>query len=822
VRHPPFRQLLVLTALACCLLAAAPAAGGAARPARVRVGTAPELPAEAETAGAVSPGRPLNLVVGLEPRDPAALAAFAEAVSTPGSPLFRQYLGVAEFAARFASPEAQIAAVRGSLEAQGLEVGPVAANHLTLPVSGTAAAVEAAFATPLGRVLLPATASEPERVAYANRQAPAVVAAVAPDVEGVVGLDDLTRFESQAEAHPPTGGAMPCKGIAEVHEHDGGEGWSADRIATAYGLPSLYRGGDLGAGQTVGLLELEPYSTPDIANYQACYGTATEVANVDVGGGPKPNGGKDGEAALDIEQVIGLAPAARVLVYQAPREGAGDLEALTAMVSQNVAKSLSTSWGACEEANPAALYSIENTLLQEAAAQGQSFFAAAGDDGSEDCIRMTKSTAPAVDDPASQPFATGVGGTTLTTAEFPPTESIWNEGANRGGTGGGVSAIWPMPAYQSGAAAGLGVVNPLSSGAPCAGTLCREVPDVSADAAVRSGYFVYAEGKWQLIGGTSAAAPLWASFAALADATPGCAARPIGFVNPAVYQLGGSAYAANFNDVTQPSPAGLGSNDVHFNGTRPFPVGAGYDMTTGVGTPIGGALATSLCGLAALSVGVAAPGSQSSLVGTAVALQIAAHQSAALPLTYSAAGLPAGLAIDPKTGAITGTPTAAGASTVTVTVTDQFGDVASAQFSWSVAATRVLNARLTGLAKRRPKLIFSIAALPGAGLRSLLVQLPKGLEPNRSSRALAKSVKVKGVSGRRMGAKSSPGLHALKIRLERPVNSATVKAVFPALIADVELVKTARRHQLKALPLTVQVTEAPKRTSSLSLTLAPR
>ena len=246
-------------------------------------------------------------------------------------------------------------------------------------------------------------------------------------------------------------------------------------------------------------------------------------------------------------------------------------------------------------------------------------------------------------------------------------------------------------------------------------------------------------------------------------------------------------------------------------------------MASGLGTPVGGTLAASLCGLAApaFSVGVASPGDQSSLIGTAIALQIAAHQSAGLPLTGTAAGLPPGLAINPKTGAIAGTPSAGGASTVTVSVADQFGDTASTQFSWSVAATRVLHARLSGLAKHRPKLIFSVAALPGAKLRSLLVKLPKGLEPNRNPHAVRKGVSAKGAAGKRIGTKSTPALHALKIRLGRPSNTANLKVAFPALIANVELVKEARRHKVKSLPLTVEVTEAPKRSSSLSLTVEP-
>src|ERR1019366_7755629 len=139
----------------------------------------------------------------------------------------------------------------------------------------------------------------------------------------------------------------------------------------------------------------------------------------------------------------------------------------------------SDSWGLCESSNlmidPNPL-SAENTLFEQAATQGQSIFVAAGDSGSEACAGTTDL---AVGDAASQPFVTGVGGTTLTTLSPPIGESVWNDGTGGAG-GGGISLFWAIPSYQT----RLGV-NSLSSGSLCgapSGSFCREVPDVSADA----------------------------------------------------------------------------------------------------------------------------------------------------------------------------------------------------------------------------------------------------------------------------------------------------------------------------------------------------
>jgi len=643
-------RIAVPALLGAALACAAPAAStepalAAATPHSVRIGRAPALPHSARATAPLADGTQLLLTVALRSQDPDGLAGFAEAVSTPSSPMFRQYIGATEFAQRFGATPEQIALVRSQLDAQGLTVGEPAANNLSLPIRATAAQVERAFSVSLSQVAL-----RDGRSAYANLQAPSIPAIAAPYVQGVIGLEDLALEQPQAMtarrrasdlsatgsatadrrargATPrvtpvPTGGPQPCQAALKVTE-EFASGETADEVATAYQLSSLYQAGNFGAGQTIALFEQQAYSPFDIDTYQACYGTHASVTNIDVDGGPTPFEVEhsDLESALDIEQIIGLAPQAHLLVYQGPIEQkVAPIDILSRIVSDDSAKVISTSWGICEAftfASGPGVIQFENTLLQEAAAQGQSFFAASGDSGAMQCEQAEpEDTELSVNNPASQPFATGVGGTSLFSREgaeevrydgtLPPLEGVWNNGKHSegfGGSGGGLSEVWTMPGYQSVAGA-AGTLGAESSSAPCGrSALCREVPDVSASGDPEKGYVVHIGGEppgggWTVVGGTSAAAPLWAAFTGLANASAACGGVPIGFANPALYEIASRDYAGNFRDIVEPSPeTGRANNNAAF-GVGPFAVTLGYDMATGLGAPLGPTLAASLCSIA--------------------------------------------------------------------------------------------------------------------------------------------------------------------------------------------------------------------------------
>jgi Pro-kumamolisin, activation domain/Putative Ig domain len=633
----------------------------------VRIGAMPKLPPGAQALGSLPQSTPISATVILQPSDSAGLAAYAQAVSTPGSSLYHQYLTVAEFAQRFGPTSTQIQAVRSAMSTQGLQPGAVSANGLSFPVTAPAATAASAFSTSFERYRL-ANGS----TGFANTQAPSLESNVAPLVQGIAGLDTLAipqPIDLQASVTGATVPAGPSATVAGAPQPcaaaSAGGVYTANQIASAYRFSNLYAAGDLGAGVTVALYELEPYSATDVASYQSCYGTHAAVTPVKVGNGAGTGSGS-GEAALDIEDVIGLAPKTSIHVYEGPDTAGGAYATLAQIVTDNTAEVVSTSWGVCEASVGASTEEAEAALFQEAEIQGQSVFAASGDSGADDCANGT----PAVDDPASQPYVTGVGGTSLPSSVPPAAETVWNSNGHAGG--GGVSSQWALPTYQTAAAV------PQSATACPVSSSCREVPDVSADADPATGYAIYYSGHWHAFGGTSAAAPTWAALAALADASPTCAGARVGFANPALYEAAADGYSGNFDDVTS------GNNS--FGTVTGFSAGPGYDMASGLGTPVGSALAPALCGD---QVTVGSPPPQSSATATSQSLQLDATSSAHTTVTYGAAGLPPGLLINPSTGVISGSPTTPGTWAVSASATDASGSAGDADFTWVITGRAV-------------------------------------------------------------------------------------------------------------------------------------
>jgi subtilase family serine protease len=716
---------VVVLLMTVVVLIVAGASGQAAQSSLTKLGRAPSLPPGSSAVGALPESTAVNALVTLQPRDPAALAAYADAVSTPGSGVYHQYLTVAQFAQRFGPASAQIAAVRASLAAHGLAPGQPAADGLSIPVTASAGSLAKAFSTSFERYRLAGGAT-----GFANTSAPSVPTGVAGLVQGVVGLSSLAvqrPLGLRSSRSPATalnaGGAAraadvatadetaPCSPARTVSASDGS--YTADQIASAYGLSSLHSAGDAGSGTTVALFELEPYSPSDVSAYRACYGTTTSVTNESVDGGAGTGSGL-GEAALDIEDVIGLAPAAAIRVYEGPNTAAGVYETYAKIISDDTAQVVSTSWGTCESVEGLSAAEAENTLFQEAATQGQTVFAAGGDSGAQDCGGSRRTQA--VDDPASQPYVTGIGGTSLPSSAGGG-ETVWNDGSPNGAGGGGVSTLWPRPSYQTSAAK-----SQTSTTCGAAGDVCREIPDASADADEDTGYVIYYKGSWQTTGGTSAAAPTWAALAALADASPACGRAHVGFVNPVLYRAAASSYSSYFNDVTS------GNNS--YDGVSGFSAGTGYDMASGLGTPKGAALASAMCGKGISNSSSGASGSSttipaptsSSLVtldrpaaqtgrlGLSEHLGLQARDSSGLSLSYAARGLPVGLALKARNGLISGKPTRVGRGTVSVTAIDSRGSSATVTFEWTVEARPRVTTSLRRADGDRPKLTVAVSA----------------------------------------------------------------------------------------------------------------
>ena len=599
--------------------AAAPA-GSSARSDRRVVQARPKLPSGTRAVGKLAAGRRLSGAVALKPRDPAALTAYATDVSTPGNPLFHHYLAKGAFDERFGPSAATVAAVTAKLEASGLTVSPASSDGLLLRFTGTAADTNAAFGTTLESYKL-----RSGRQVTATTSAASLPSGVAPYVQGVMGLDNVIQAQPEglagtvhrggrghtkaaapaAASQATTTGPTACPAATNAANLYGG--LTDTQLASAYGLNGLYQAGDAGAGQTVAVFELEPYERSDISAFDRCYfgaGQATSMLSrlktIPVDGGEQTGYGY-GEAELDIQNISALAPGADINVYEAPNTEYGALDEYARIVNDDSAKVISTSWGFCElalqQVNPG-VQQLENTLFEQAAAQGQTVFAAAGDAGSDDCSETGPAAVPpllSVDDPGSQPFVVSTGGTTTLAATQPPQEKIWNDGADGGGGGGGISGTWAEPAWQATATVpGITSAKIVGEAEARAGndfclsgsggaSACREVPDVSANADEYTGAItVYYEGQWGTVGGTSAAAPIWAAVLADINASAACTGTAgVGFANPLLYEVADNPaeYAASFTDVTQ------GNNDAIGVDRGLFPATNGYDMASGLGTP---------------------------------------------------------------------------------------------------------------------------------------------------------------------------------------------------------------------------------------------
>ncbi len=613
---------------------------------------APHIPVGATAIGAAALSAPQTGAVALQPRDPAALAKFIAEVTNKRSALFHHYLPAGAFRTVFGPSSATIAAVEGDLAASDLRITGVSKDGMLIDFSGTTGSVEHAFSTGLTTYRL-----ADGRLGQATTSAIRLPATIAGSVSAVVGLDNLVSAKplglvqqpaTNAGTQPqvktatfshPAGAPNACAAAQGAATAFGG--LTDDQIANAYGAFGLYAGHDFGAGQTIAVYELEPFQASDINTFDTCYfgaTAATQMAGrlsvVPVDGG-QPAGPGSGEAVLDVQDVSAIAPGANINVYQAPNTSFGGLDEYAAIVNNDTAQVVTSSWGLCEQAvqlGEPGVQQAENFLFQQAAAQGQSIFAAAGDTGTDDCnafrypLPVSGQNPLSVDDPASQPYVVSVGGTTIYDAATQPAgEKVWNDGANWGAGGGGISMSWTMPSWQQSAlvpgmvmpgSADYNAANALEAGFgyptgfcdaiaaggnpggpdPGGAAPCRTLPDVSAQAneftgavTIYSSMFISPSTPtgWITIGGTSSATPIWAAALALVNASntsASCTApgKGVGFVSPLLYGVASNptAYAASFNDIT------TGNNDIYgLSNGQVFPATTGYDLASGLGSP---------------------------------------------------------------------------------------------------------------------------------------------------------------------------------------------------------------------------------------------
>ncbi|MGH8280275.1 MAG: S53 family peptidase [Gammaproteobacteria bacterium] len=608
------------------------------------------LSANAQTAAPAAASNTISASLILNVTDPQGLANFIQATVTPGAPAYHRFLTVRQFRRHFAPPMSEIRGLVAFIQSYGITVTKIYADHLDISVTGTEVQFNAAFATqlenytqhgqqvhrPLWKGAVPAEFSKlvlglAGLSSEAGRLRPMLVRAAPATLSRAAGVE--------AGGYPVM--VWPKNGTATGVPEE----YTVGDVANFYQVNPLYRAGITGRGQTVGIMTFANFRRADAYAYWQDIGLKVKpqrITKVMVDGGtPVAAGVGDDETSLDVEQSGGLAPQARIRVYVAPNTGQAAVDVYYAAVSDNIADTLSISWGQAEElffaaANGGVDFTDQmqetDQALMEAAAQGQSVFAAAGDSGAFDVYRDVPGVNAqlSVDYPASDPYITAAGGTTMKGLQQYQVgssvisiniaqEQVWGWdyleplcnalglnpvscGIAYAGGGGGVSSFWSLPYYQQ-SVSGITQTQPNQSlicetasactelsvsGTPPQTVLTlpgggagRNLPDLSLNADPQTGYVVVdctdfpepanpgcaATG----FGGTSFVGPQLNGITALVDQASG---SRVGFLNPVIYTLQpvvGYGKYTPFNDIT--------AGDNWFYQGLP-----GYDNGAGIGT----------------------------------------------------------------------------------------------------------------------------------------------------------------------------------------------------------------------------------------------
>jgi kumamolisin len=493
-------------------------------------------------------------------------------------------LSHAELGGGYGADPADVDLVSRELTSRGLEVTEVHPTTRRVKVTGSLGDLSRAFGTTLRLVSSPDPVGH-GRVTHRYREGPLYVpAALAGVVTAVLGLD--TRPQAQPHFRTPRDAAAAQ-----------GTSYYPNQVAQIYDFPA----NTTGAGQTIAVIELGGgYTTSDLDAYFGGLNIAVpSITSVSVDGASNNPGDTSGaslEVNLDIDVIGAAAPGAAQIVYFAPNNGdQGFVDAISAAVGATPPPiAISISWGQSEDSWTAQGLSAMNAAMSDAAAMGITVCVAAGDNGSSDGVTDGQVH---VDFPASSPYALACGGTKLVADAANGTissEVVWNELATKEGAGGGGvsdqftqptwqnnAGVGPRAASQPGITAAAGSGSGGSGGSGSSGTQWRGVPDVAGNADPVTGYQVYYGGKAQVVGGTSAVAPLWSALIArLAQATD----TRFGLIQPLLYA------------GVSPGADVLGCRDITSGNNGAYAAGPGWDACSGLGSPDGTALLTRLQG----------------------------------------------------------------------------------------------------------------------------------------------------------------------------------------------------------------------------------
>jgi kumamolisin len=467
-----------------------------------------------------------------------------------------------ELAERYGIDPADVDLVRQTLSRGGLEVTAVHPATRRIKVAGTLGELSRTFGVTLQQVR--STGPGGQVVTHRYREGPVYVpAALAGIVLAVLGLDTRPQFRAHFR---PRGAGSAAQGTS----------YPPNQVADIYQFPA----GTTGAGQTIAVIELGGgFSTSDLDAYFGGLGLPVPaISAVGVDGASNAPGsdptGADVEVALDIDVIGAAANGATQVVYFAANNGdQGFVDAISeAAQATPTPVAISISWGQSEDSWTAQGRAAMDAVMSDAGALGITVCVASGDSGSGDAVTDGQ---PHVDFPASSPHALACGGTRLLANPSTGTitsEVVWNETAShKGAAGGGVSDQFSLPSWQ--ATAGVPAQPDGSSG--------RGVPDVAGNADPTTGYQIYSGGQAQVVGGTSAVAPLWAALVSrLAEAT----GQGFGLLQPTLYAgVTPGADVPGFHDITS------GNNGA-------YAAGPGWDACSGLGSPDGTALLARLKG----------------------------------------------------------------------------------------------------------------------------------------------------------------------------------------------------------------------------------
>jgi len=529
---------------------------------------------QAHRTGALASSRTLSAAISLKVRDRAGLDKFLRDLYTPGSPLYRHYLTPDQFAQHFAPAAAERQRVADWLSSQGLQVVQRSRNGLILTAVGSVGRMEAAFGTHLDAYRQGAQSF------FANARPIQVPRALAPEIVAVSGLNS-------AERQHRLGWHVRSLPRGPARDSNGPNGMWPSTLQDFYDISAIHQAGYTGSNQTIAVVLYTDISPSDLSAFTDQWNMpGWNLQRIPVSDGAKKGGSsivasEQGEAEMDLEVAHSVAPGAQLLAYQGPGTDTG-LYVFNQIVSDDRAPVISTSYGLAESQESAGEMNAFNQIFEEAAAQGQSILAASGDNGAYDAAAQQddpKKDTLQVDFPASDPWVTGVGGTSLyQRSDNSIYEKPWADTSQdpHTGGGGGLSTYWKRPDYQT----GPGVQNQYSNG-------MRQVPDVSAFAGsgprpgFDEGYAIYTtiDGRtgWHQIDGTSASTPFWAGYAALMNQS---LQQFVGFLNPTLYVLGQKA------STFQHSPY----NDVVEGDNLYYPATPGWDFASGWGSMDGAAL----------------------------------------------------------------------------------------------------------------------------------------------------------------------------------------------------------------------------------------